>query len=435
VLVIAAALALVGCGGSHHAGGRATLSIMGFGTGDDIARARVAIAKRAIAPARLDNPNGAFSMQQFLTGVAGGEAPDLIYVDRQQIGTLAARGAISSLDSCISSEHIDMSQYRPPAVHEVTYRGSVYGIPEFYDNRTIIINDPVAAQAGVPVGAISTSDWSRLRGAAKKMAKLVGRKVARIGFDPKLPEFFPLWAKANGADLLSADGRHAHLDDPRAVEALTYAAGLIHEQGGWNAFKAFRDSWDFFGSKNEFVRKQLGAFPMEDWYYNVLASNSPDVQISARPFTDRSGRPIDWETGNAWAIPADAQHKDVACKWAKTMTAVTTWVKAATVRASAAKKQHQPFTGLYTANKAADDQIFSKLYRPINRRFDAAVKMVLDVQQHAFAVPASPASAAFQTAWQSAVNRVLVGRQSPRAALEQAQREAQDAIDTARQSQ
>ena len=28
----------------------------------------------------------------------------------------------------------------------------------------------------------------------------------RLGVDPKLPEFLPLWAKANGADLVSEDG-------------------------------------------------------------------------------------------------------------------------------------------------------------------------------------------------------------------------------------
>jgi hypothetical protein len=28
-----------------------------------------------------------------------------------------------------------------------------------------------------------------------------------IGYDSKLPEFLPLWAKANGADIISADGK------------------------------------------------------------------------------------------------------------------------------------------------------------------------------------------------------------------------------------
>jgi multiple sugar transport system substrate-binding protein len=324
---------------------------------------------------------------------------------------------------------IAMSAFRKPAVDEVTFDGKVYGVPEFYDNRTLIVNDSVLATAGV--GSISTTDWQKLKSDAKKLAVVSGSKVTRIGFDPKLPEFFPLWAKANGVDLLSKDGRTAHLDDPRAIEALKFAVSLIDQQGGWNRFKSFRDTWDFFGSKNEFARDQIGAFPMEDWYYNVLASNSPKVKITAKPFTDRNGKPINWETGSAWAIPKGAKHVKLACEWAKTMTQKSSWIAAAKARIAANKKQSLPFTGLYTANIAADDEIMRTLYKPTGTVFDRAVKTVMKVQDDGFSIAASPGGNAVTAAWTNAVNRVLAGQQSPAAALQQAQREAQTAIDAA----
>ncbi len=37
------------------------------------------------------------------------------------------------------------------------------------------------------------------------------------------------------------------------VEALEYTVSLIEAQGGWGAFKSFRDSWDFFGAENQFA--------------------------------------------------------------------------------------------------------------------------------------------------------------------------------------
>jgi len=46
-------------------------------------------------------------------------------------------------------------------------------------------------------------------------------------------------------------------------------------------------------------------------------------------------------------------------------------------------------------------------------------------------MPANPADAEFKTAWQDAVNRVLNGQQQPQAALDQAQKEAQAALDKA----
>jgi multiple sugar transport system substrate-binding protein len=431
------AVLAAGCGGSGSSDEAAkptasdTLKIMGFGSGDEIANTRIAIARKAIAPAKLQNPQGGFQEQQFLTAIAGGDIPDLVYLDRQKVGSVAARGALQPLDDCISAQDVDMGQYRQAAVDEVTLGGTVYGIPEFFTNRTIIVSDTVAKQAGVPVSKISSTDWDTLAGVSKQLAVMSGGKPTRIGFDPKLPEFFPLWARANGAQLISDDGLQAQLDSPEAIEALKFSVGLIDAQGAWGKFKSFRDTWDFFGAGNEFAQDQVGAFPMEDWYYNVLAENSPDVRITAKPFTDRDGEPIDWASGSAWAIPTGAKHPELACTWAKTMTAVDTWVAAAKARATAAKKNGTPFTGLYTANAEADDRIFDELYKPLSPQFDHAVQVVRDVQDHAFALPASPAGIAFQKAWTDAVNRVLAGQQSPAAALHRAQQEAQRAIDAA----
>jgi multiple sugar transport system substrate-binding protein len=437
-LVVLVCLLAAGCGGSSSSKGTTstsaaggptgagqTLVIMGFGTGDEIATTRTQLARKAIAPAKLRNPNGAFNDQQFLTAVASGTVPDLIYLDRQKIGSYAAKGALQPVGVC----GIDMSRYRKPAVSEVTFDGKPYGVPEFYDNRTLIVNDTVTKKAGV--ADLSTTDWTKLKADAKKLTVRSGGKLTRIGFDPKLPEFFPLWAKANGADLVSADGRTAHLDDPKAIEALKYAVSLIDEQGGWGKFKSFRDTWDFFGGKNEFARNQVGAFPMEDWYYNVLAENSPQVKITAKPFTDRDGNPIDWVTGSAWAIPKAAKHVKLACEWAKTMTAKSSWIAAAKVRLAQTKAKHLPFTGLYTANTAADEEIMNELWKPSGTVFDHAVKTVMKVQDDGFALPASPGGAAITQAWTDAVNKVLAGQATPAAALKQAQREAQSAIDAA----
>jgi multiple sugar transport system substrate-binding protein len=110
------------------------------------------------------------------------------------------------------------------------------------------------------------------------------------------------------------------------------------------------------------------------------------------------------------------------------MTSVSTWMAAAKNRAALRKASNQPYTGLSTGNAIADQDIYKQTYTSINKYFDQAVKKVLDVQRFSFGIPASPASAEFQQAWQNAVNRVLAGQQSPKAALNQAQKEAVAAI-------
>ena len=114
VLLLALLAALVaGCGGSGKSSSSGnsstlaaeptseragqTLTIYGFGPGDDIANNRAAIATKALAPAKVKNPAGAYNPQAFLTRLASGSPPDVIYVDRQQIATLAAKDALEPL--------------------------------------------------------------------------------------------------------------------------------------------------------------------------------------------------------------------------------------------------------------------------------------------------------------------------------------------------
>jgi multiple sugar transport system substrate-binding protein len=430
----------VGSGGDEgapQAGGsgttvQGTLSTFGFSLPDEIATTRVDAFKKAYPQVQVKITEGGFDEQQFLSAVASGAPPDLVYVDREIIGTYAARGAIQPLDECISAAQIDMGQYRPAATQQVTVDGKVYGIPEFYSVRVMMINNKAVKDAGLSPADVDTTDWSKLAGMAGKLTVTEGNKLQRIGFDPKIPEFLPMWVKANGGALLSEDGKTAQLNDPKVVEALTTTAGIVQASGGWNKLKSLRDSFDFFGAKNQFAKDQLGAFPMEDWYLNVLAEASPDVDITVAPFKDRQGNPLTFVTGSAWAIPKGAKNPDAACRFAKTMTEASTWVAAARARAEARAKKDLPFTGLYSGNKVADEQVFGEVYKPSgNAKFDDAVQTVLGVQEVAFATPPSPAAAEFQKAWQDGVNRVLTGQLEPAEAMERAQNEAQAALDKA----
>jgi multiple sugar transport system substrate-binding protein len=433
----AAALVLAGCGGvgggdDEGAGGAVTLTTMGFGLGDEIATVRADLADKAVAPAKAKYSENAFDPQQFLSAVASDNPPDLVYMPREKLGTYAARGTLEPMANCVEKEGIDLDQYRDPALAEITLDGELYGLPEFYNNRVMLVNDPSVQSAGLTPDDVNPSDRAKLATVTEQLTKRDGDKLARIGFDPKIPEFLPVWAKANGVEMISEDGRTANLDDPEIVSALEYTVGLIEKQGGWGSFKAFRDSFDLFGDKNPFATDQLAAFPMEDWYLNVLADVSPDAKFTVAPFTDEQGEAIDWVTGSAWAIPASAKHKDQACKWAKTMTDSQTWIAAAEARAEKRESEGKPFTGVYTGNEVADEKIFGEIVRlgdtPV---YDNAVKSVLEAQESAFSLPASPASSEFETAWKDAVNRVLSGQQSPADAMKQAQQEAQAALDNA----
>ena len=168
VSLLTAAVALVAVIGAASfasakvtkSGGGKTLDIYGFGAagGDEIARTRAEIAERALGGARVDDPRGGFNDQQFLAMVASRSVPDLVYMGREKIGTYAAKGALVPLTSCVRSEGINLNQYRRAALAEVTYQRRLYAIPEFTNQRVIIVKDPVARRAGLQRTAIQTTN-------------------------------------------------------------------------------------------------------------------------------------------------------------------------------------------------------------------------------------------------------------------------------------
>ena len=434
------AVSLAGCGGvgssdssdDGASGAPASLSTFGFGLPDEIATVRVKAFESSPGGVPVKVTEGGFDEQQFLSAVASGTPPDAVHLDRALVGTYAARGAIQPMDQCITDESIDMSQYRKVGVDQVTLDGKVYGIPEFNGVRVVISGDRVVEAAGLTQQEVASGDWATLTKVNDAMTKGKGRSLQTIGYDPRIPEALPLWVAANGGSMLSDDGKTATLTDPKVVEALEFTASLVLRAGSNAEYKAFRESTDFFGAGNQYAKDQIGAMPIDDFYLNVLADLSPDAGFSVSPFRDRSGKEINVAGGSAWAIPKGSKNPDEACRFAKVMTATDTWVAAATARAKTVRAEGGVYTGTRTGNVAADEKIFTEVFEPTgNPALDEGVKVLDDAQETAIALPASPAGGEFDQAYKDAVTRVLDGEQTPQQALEQAQAEAQKALDAA----
>src|SRR3954451_10748292 len=409
-----------------------TLNIYGYGPGDDVQENRAAYAKSKLGNTDINRPAGDFNDQAFLTRLASGDVPDLVRMGRPRVAQYAAKGVLRPMDSCLSKA--TRAQYRVGAMKAMTYKGHVYGLPEFTNQITMIVNQSAFKDSGVAVSAAQTRNWKTLLATAKKLTKRNSSgALTRIGFDPKIPEFFPLWVKWFGQDILSKNGLKAQLNSKEAVAALTYTVSIINAEGGWNKFKAFRDTFDFFGKQNPLVKDQLGFWPMESFIYNVFSNNTPDVDLVAKYFTNRKGGPITMFSGNGWAIPKGSKNAADACAYMKAVTSVPSWLDAAKKRYDARKRSGSTFTGIYTANTLADKKSYEDVYQSFGKpQFDRAVQILVAAPKYGFELPPSPAGQQVLDAMNAGINRVLAGQQSPRAALNQAQKEAQKAINDAR---
>ena len=436
LLVVAAAFAAViaGTAGARvDATSANTLDIYGFGPGDDVQENRADYAAKQLSGVTIKREPASFDDQAFLTRLASGQVPDLVRMGRPSLALYAAKGVLQPVDQCVASVK---SQYRKGAMRAMTYGGHIYGLPEFTNQVTMIVNTQAFKEAGVPLKNAQMKNLSLLKKTAKKLTTFDSSgNLTRIGFDPKIDSGFgfPLWVKYFGGNIISNNGLKAQINTKAAVKALSYTTSIINAEGGWNKFVAFRNTFDFFGGGNPLLKDQLGFWPMESFIYNVFANNTPKQGIAARYFTNQKGGPITFFSGNGWAIPTKTSNFQAACDYMKAVTSVQAWVTAGVKRAAARKAAGQAFTGLYTANAAADKKLYEDVYHATgNPDYDDAVKYLVNASKYGFELPPTPAGAQFANAYNAAVQRVLTGQQSIAAALKQAQSEAQKAIDASK---
>lgn len=433
-------LALVaGCGGSSDGGSggggqdadtqafstnaTGTLNAWAFDNADDVGKARLNYAKQQLSGVDITLDQTSFDAQKFTTRAVSGQVPDVVQMDRSLVGTYAAQDLIVPLDKCFTAHQVDpQKQYYPFVTSQVTYKGHVWGVPQFYQPGAIILNQRVMDKAGVTAAQMDTSNEATLLAATKKMTKASGGNPSTLGFDPSPTGGPETWLLSYGGRLTDDQGAPA-LDDPNNAKALAYLKQLIDAQGGYAKYKSFTDSFDTFGKQNQYVKDQVGAQVNAQWYVNVLSPYAQNEKIGAVPLKDREGNPFSWASGTSFVIPAKAKNPDAACAWAISLTTLPAWDAAGAARAKTLKKTPGAInTGLFTGSPEADKTIRDKYVSSSgNEGFDQTIGTYYDILDKGKTTYASPAGQAIKTELQNAAVAAMLGQKTPEQALADAQ--------------
>ena len=139
-----------GASASFGAKPSGTLNAWAFDNADDVGKARIAYANGQLGGVSVKLDQTTFDAQKFTTRIAGGSVPDLVQMDRQYVGTYAAQGLIMPLDKCYSQNDVRPGQrFYSSVVKDVTYKGQIWAVPQFYQPPAIIVNEAVMRKAGV----------------------------------------------------------------------------------------------------------------------------------------------------------------------------------------------------------------------------------------------------------------------------------------------
>src|SRR3954465_6784474 len=168
VVLAVAAIAVSAAGARNQRAAAGTLNIYGYGPGDDVQENRASYAASQLTGTTINRPAGDFNDQVFLTRLASGDVPDLVRMPRSSLAQYAAKGVLQPMDSCVADVK---SQYRAGALKAMTYGGKVYGLPEFTNQVTLIVNGAAFKQAGLALTDAQTANKKKLLATTKKLVK------------------------------------------------------------------------------------------------------------------------------------------------------------------------------------------------------------------------------------------------------------------------
>jgi multiple sugar transport system substrate-binding protein len=173
--------------------------------------------------------NADYALQKVLTAISGGKYPDIAYLYGSWAANIAKSPKTLDLTQRVHQPGFRFDDIWPAARLAATVNGKVVGVPALIDNLALVYNKKLLRKAGVPFPT-ATWTWSTFEKAAKKLTnrskKQFGWAYVNDGSEDTVWRFWALLWEAGGS-ILTADGKKAAFDSPAGVKALT----LLQQMG------------------------------------------------------------------------------------------------------------------------------------------------------------------------------------------------------------
>lgn len=412
------------------------LTEWGFGIQESnpLARARVLAFQNAFPDVNLQIVE-TFDEQKFLTAAASDTLPDVIWLNRVETATWAARGVLQPLTEYIERDSYDTSVFYPFAIEEASWDGDLYGIPGGADVRGLYVNIDDLKEAGGDIDSLDTSDWDQLSELGARMVVKEGDQVQRWGFDHRVQaNNFWLWGRGNGGSFMNDDGSEATFNDEKNVDALQWAVDAYDAQGGSKLYDALATT---FQGDEQFARGIVSMSLYEQWMLSsAIATVAPDLNFRLLPVRERGsgadGKITTYSGGNGWYIPKGAKNPDAAWEFIKFLHTDETWRIGAEAVKQLRKDNGNPYFPSLTGKTAVDQMQIDDLYESVGPAFDDAVQLLPELLESSQSrqIGKSPVAGQLDDLLlNDGLKPALSGSKSPQDALDDANQEAQDAID------
>jgi multiple sugar transport system substrate-binding protein len=346
------------------------------------------------------------ALQKVLTAISASNYPDVVYLFGSWAPNIARSPKLASADSLAKDPSFHWEDFYPAERKAVTVNGRVVGVPALQDDLALVYNKQLFKQAGV---APPTADWTwdDFRNAAKRLTNTAqhryGWAYVADGTEDTVWRFVALLWQAGG-DLLTPDGQHAAFNSAAGVKAGQLVAqmsaqdhSVYLDQGNGKYLELFNAGkiamlwtgpWDL-SSINANVKYGVQILPKDVTHASI---SGPDMWATL----DRGGNHVkDTFTFLKWFLSPQV-HLDYAIK-----------------------------TGVLPIRQSE-----TKLpaYKRYLKRYPAVKLFVDNLNNVTKSRPAIPSYPEISKAIGQAVQAILLGKASPKAALDAAAKQADTAL-------
>jgi multiple sugar transport system substrate-binding protein len=244
--------------------------------------------------------------QQLSQGFAGGNPPDVFYVDAGVFGDYAEAGNLYPyLD-----QMDDADDFYPNLVDTFTLDGEAYCAPKDFSTLALQINTESWKKAGLTDADIPTT-WEELQTVADKLTTpqqaglVLGLGRDRVG----------AFLVQNGGFWVDGEAGEATATEPTNVEALEYVQGLLDSgsavlapdvDAGWGG--------EAFGT-------QKAAMTIEgNWIRGAMNNDYPDVDYTVAELPEGPAGKGTLLFTQCWGISADSEDQEAAVSLVEAMT-------------------------------------------------------------------------------------------------------------------
>src|SRR5581483_3178900 len=265
--------------------------------------------------------------QKITTQLAGGNAPDVLFVEVNNFVDLYLRGVLDDLTPYCQKDGVDLKGYYPGVVGRFSPGGKIYALPQdTAPTGLIFYNKKMFREAGL---AYPDGSWSWpvsfLSICQKLTKKDPSGRVTQWGFIDAYNIQFENFVYSNGGNWVD-DTDHptrCTLDEPKARAGIQFRSDMIdkyHVSPNLSQLQTFSTS---SGQMQMFINGQVAMLCSGIWQTpSFLLAKNLDFDVA--PFPMGPDGVKGWGTGGSgYALSKSSKNKDLAWTVIKEMTSET----------------------------------------------------------------------------------------------------------------